>query len=268
MEEFTSLTLQALTRRDLGTLDFVYTLQRQAEGRGLGGASELAWKKYIVEEDIKFQLGSVNLDPLPSPTAQHTLLDHALRQTQVLGGLVAELQQQTERLMAERDRALARLERCVAAQETLEADLFAKFKLVLNSKKAKIRNLLSQLAEAPAVAMETMPSSATLSHSPPAVGSAAAGGDRTEAGSEEDTPPPPTLPASHPAGDSLFETDTILLSPPARRKRGRGQSKRATGLIPIPQPPSAFTRSRARSASSTSQTSEREADAEDLLGQL
>lgn len=254
----------------------MYTLQQQAEGCGLDGALELAWKKHILQEDIKFQLGSVNLEPLPSPAAHQTLLEHALQQTSALGGAVSELRQKAARLERERNTALARLEDCVSTQESLETELFAKFKLVLNDKKAKIRRLLSQLAEAPAVATETTSTTARFSCSPPSASSAGAGcGEETDQDDDEHhppTPPPPALPPSRLTGDSLFETDATLLSPPAKRKRRRGQSKPATGLVPIPQPPSASrpstSSSRARSASSTNQPSKRESDAEDLLGQL
>lgn len=41
-----------------------------------------------------------------------------------------------------------RLEKCVEAKEELEADLYSRFVLVLNEKKAKIRNLQKLLSEA------------------------------------------------------------------------------------------------------------------------
>ena len=50
VEEFTSETERALTRRQLGEDDYVYSLKRSR------GGMELAWKRHIVSEGIKVQI--------------------------------------------------------------------------------------------------------------------------------------------------------------------------------------------------------------------
>ena len=47
VEEFASETERALTRRQLGEEDYVYSLKRSR------GGMELAWKRHIVSKDIK-----------------------------------------------------------------------------------------------------------------------------------------------------------------------------------------------------------------------
>ena len=249
-DEFTALTLKALTRHDLGPHNFVYTLQPK-EGRGGGRALQLAWKKYIVEDNVKFQLGSMTFDPQPSASALQRLLEHALLEAGLLRGQVGGLRRETERLAGERGAALARLEGCVGGQEALEAELFAKFKLVLNDKKAKIHTLLAQLEQA----SEAPPPPATPPHdNPPSAAGSDAETDDDLASDDDHAPslhhapslrqPPLDLTATCPS-DSLFGADARSLSPPAKRKRGRGpsqrgdrRSQRSSGLTPIPRPPS------------------------------
>uniref|UniRef100_A0A8U8CFE7 Uncharacterized protein n=1 Tax=Geospiza parvula TaxID=87175 RepID=A0A8U8CFE7_GEOPR len=60
---------------------------------------------------------------------------------------LGKLQAKTEHLQRENERPF-QLEKCVEAKEELEADLYSRFVLVLNEKKAKIRNLQKLLSEA------------------------------------------------------------------------------------------------------------------------
>ncbi|XP_061223960.1 DNA repair protein XRCC4-like, partial [Neopsephotus bourkii] len=96
-----------------------------------------------------FRLGSLKLQKILSPAeVVKELIGSCL---DCLGRLQAKnehLQKENERLLSCWSDAEKRLEKCVVAKEELEADLYNRFILVLNEKKAKIRNLQKLLNEA------------------------------------------------------------------------------------------------------------------------
>ncbi|KAM8984488.1 DNA repair protein XRCC4 isoform 5-T9 [Ara ararauna] len=100
-------------------------------------------------KDGSFRLGSVKLQKVLSPAeVVKGLIGWCL---DCLGRLQAKnehLQKENERLFSCWSDAEKRLEKCVEAKEELEADLYNRFILVLNEKKAKIRNLQKLLNEA------------------------------------------------------------------------------------------------------------------------
>ena len=98
-------------------------------------------KKYILTDNVKFLLGSVTLSPHHDEGAA-TLLDFAVSSLQEMG----DLQKENTRLASEHQGALSRLEKCTNLQEDIEKDLFGKFKVILNEKKAKIRQLMERLS--------------------------------------------------------------------------------------------------------------------------
>ena len=137
LENFISTTLKALSRHDLGELSFLYSVKHLKNNR-----LELTWKKHIVADNIKFQLGQVELRPSSSPHMVSTLLNFAISS---IGELQQDLQHSEAkcvRLVRERQEAMQALTEKAALQGEVEEDLFSKFKVVLNEKKAKIRNLM------------------------------------------------------------------------------------------------------------------------------
>lgn len=109
------------------------------------GSLQLAWKKFLPKENIRFQLGSVVLHPAPLQQTHGQLLDFAIDSMQSLRAEVTAVRAEKQRLITERASALHRLEESVSLKEELERDLYGKFKVVLNDKKAKIRKLDQQV---------------------------------------------------------------------------------------------------------------------------
>ncbi|NXX18354.1 XRCC4 protein, partial [Podargus strigoides] len=100
-------------------------------------------------KDASFRIGSLKLQKVLS-TAEvvKELIGDCL---DCLGRLQVKnehLQKENERLFSNWSDVEKRLEKCVEAKEELEADLYNRFILVLNEKKAKIRNLQKLLNEA------------------------------------------------------------------------------------------------------------------------
>ncbi|XP_064902536.1 DNA repair protein XRCC4 isoform X3 [Columba livia] len=100
-------------------------------------------------KDGSFRLGSLKLQKVSSPAeVVKELIGYCL---DCLGRLRARnehLQKENERLFSDWSDVEKRLEKCVEAKEELEADLYNRFILVLNEKKAKIRSLQKLLNEA------------------------------------------------------------------------------------------------------------------------
>uniref|UniRef100_A0A663NAF9 DNA repair protein XRCC4 n=1 Tax=Athene cunicularia TaxID=194338 RepID=A0A663NAF9_ATHCN len=100
-------------------------------------------------KDGSFRLGSLKLQAVSSPAeVVKELIGYCL---DCLGRLQAKnehLQKENERLFSDWSDVEKRLEKCVEAKEELEVDLYNRFILVLNEKKAKIRNLQKLLNEA------------------------------------------------------------------------------------------------------------------------
>ena len=135
---FRDETKKALTRQKLGALNFVYAAEKR------GSSLELTWKKHILSNNIKFLLGSVTLS-LCREKGAGTLLDFAVSALEENQQVIGDYEKETARLTSERRGALERLEKCANLQHDIEKDLFGKFVLVLNEKKAKIRRLMEQL---------------------------------------------------------------------------------------------------------------------------
>ncbi|XP_072923169.1 DNA repair protein XRCC4 isoform X1 [Hemitrygon akajei] len=99
-----------------------------------------------VSQDISFKLGSVELKEVSSTTEViKELIDIVLQSNTELRSRNNFLQQENKRLLSERNSGLEQLEEYVKAKEDLEQDLYSRFILVLNAKKAKIRRLQEHL---------------------------------------------------------------------------------------------------------------------------
>ncbi|KAG7481245.1 hypothetical protein MATL_G00065110 [Megalops atlanticus] len=111
-----------------------------------GGPRHLTYEK--VQRDISFRLGSVELQPSPEPDQViKDLIRIGLDRSSELRARNQHLQEENQRLKREQDRITAELEGYVEAKEKLEQDLYTRFVLVLNEKKAKIRGLQEELRQ-------------------------------------------------------------------------------------------------------------------------
>ena len=233
--EFRDVTKKALTRQKLGALNFVYGVEKR--GRG---SLELTWKKHIISDNIKFLLGSVTLSLCRKKGAE-ILLDFAVSALEEKTQVIDDFEKETARLASERQGALARLEKCANLQEDIEKDLFGKFTMVLNEKKAKIRRLMEQLSSLSQQVQELQQSRKKAEAPPtPQGGSEDAPVDQSDNETDDEmahSPSPlatekrPRLsptPSSGAAMESLLgdPSDCLISSPPVRRR------KRNTGRTP------------------------------------
>lgn len=301
-DKFKEETLKALTRQNLGILNFVYSVSK----KGGGGQMELTWKKHILTNNVKFLLGSVTLNICREQGAIK-LLDFAVSALEQNQQDIGDLQKENHRLASERQGALTRLEKCANLQEDIEKDLFGKFKVVLNEKKAKIRRLMEQLSNVStqlSQLQQSMKQSASKPAAPPATDDSGTenrrGRREAKRGQDSDgetddemvhspspmvtaehapstpTPPPPgpELPIESLLGDP---NEREISSPPVkRRKRNVGASSKVKGQpVELPRPPSISRSSssaqssgkvRVRTTSSESKKSEEESiESDDLL---
>ncbi|XP_073234889.1 DNA repair protein XRCC4-like [Porites lutea] len=140
--EFAAQTRRALTGQSTGQDNFVYHAKIH------GNHLQFSWKKHI-GDGIKFQLGSLKLSKVDdSAVVVKNIFDLAVDQMAKLKQEMSSLKSDNERLSSEREDALRLLEKSVTAKEEMELDLFGKFATVLNTKKAKIRQLKELVNEA------------------------------------------------------------------------------------------------------------------------
>ncbi|XP_030848821.1 uncharacterized protein LOC763163 isoform X4 [Strongylocentrotus purpuratus] len=114
-DELVDLTRKALTRQNMGDINFEYQVSSKKN------KVELSWKKVV--SSVKFQVGKVSLDAVSSSqeTIQDTLL-HSIETITDLKGSIYRLESENDRLSNERKQALT-------------------FAVIVNEKKAKIREL-------------------------------------------------------------------------------------------------------------------------------
>ena len=299
-DTFKEETLKALTRKNLGILSFVYS----ASKKGGGTQMELTWKKHILTNNVKFLLGSVTLN-ISREWGYIPLLDFAVSALEENQQEITDFQKKTHRLASERQGALDRLDKCANLQQDIEKDLFGKFKVVLNEKKAKIRRLMEQLTNV-STQLSQLQQSMKQSASKPVAPSTTEGSGRKGRGeskrgqdSEDETddemihspspmatakPSSPPARASPPSGPGLPVESLLgdpnerkISSPPVkRRKRNVGAANKVKGEpVELPRPPSIGRSSssaqssgkvRVRSTSSESKKSEEESiESDDLL---
>lgn len=275
-------TLTALQQGGGDCAAFVYTVSTTSSG-----SLQLVWKRFLPEENIRFQLGSVVLHPTPSPKQTHSqLFDFAIDSTQTLRAEVSAVTTEKQRLITERASALQRLEESVSLKEELERDLYGKFKVVLNDKKAKIRMLDQQveqlLDENAQQQQKLLEAGAGKGNEPGGTASnrvTTTGGSGSETDEEVgmptmevDAPGPSTSSTEHAAASSLLdggEEEGELL--PVKRRRRKEASRTGQPLV-IPKPPPARRKpvpSKQDSSSSSSSSSKRASvESDELLNML
>lgn len=274
VKELLAVTRKALTREDIGSVEFLYTTKLVQKGEE--ESLELVWKKHLVAGDIKVQLGSVLLEPHHSHVVLCRMLEQALSKMAEFQTAIQELESERARLVDERMSALQRLDKCVSMKEELEADLYGKFKMVLNEKKAKVRRLMESLSYLSSQQQQARAAKTSV------LEEEGKGRDDFEADTDEEdgsgaspTPSPkPKQPSSPPRATSTTEGVSSLLrndwqdentSPPVKRRRREPRKPAVQPEIPRSS----------RSISSSSSTSERlqaasreSPEPDDLLHQL
>ncbi|MGH0160567.1 UNVERIFIED_CONTAM: hypothetical protein FKN15_054658 [Acipenser sinensis] len=108
-----------------------------------------ALQAFIYTKLLMFKLGSVELHTVSKPIEViKELINHGLDRSTELRARNEHLLGENERLGRERDYVTEELKKNVQAKEVLEQDLYTRFVLVLNEKKAKIRSLQEKLKQA------------------------------------------------------------------------------------------------------------------------
>ncbi|XP_064634378.1 DNA repair protein XRCC4-like [Lineus longissimus] len=247
-DEYLEQTCKALTGQHSAGLNFQYEVKKK------GRTMEFSWKKMV--SGIKFQLGSIVLRSEDDASEIiKELFDYCIGSFKNQNEQIRTLQGDTERLSSERTNALKRLEKFTAAKETLETDLYSKFRVIINSKKSKLRDVRQDLEEirnnAPRQSTSTGKSAVKrqLSSSPEseAVNGSDAGEDDNESDyhSDDQTTPHPSKQMRRNAivpkdeGSSLLflgdeDEDNKKAAPLARRQRRQREShKKQTPSKPV-----------------------------------
>ena len=149
---------------------------------------------------------------------------------------IDDLRKENTRLVSERQGALSRLEKYGNLQKDIEKDLFGKFIVVLNEKKAKIRRLMEQLSTVSkqlkslqelnkAIPPQTLTKNKKENESGP--------GDKSPYETDDEMPSPlgteqqPHASPSPTSGPTIFRMDSLLgdpnertiSSPPVRKEK-------------------------------------------------
>ncbi|XP_016065821.1 PREDICTED: DNA repair protein XRCC4 [Miniopterus natalensis] len=180
-------------------------------------------------KDVSFRLGSFNLEKVASPAEVIRKLICDCLDT------IAENQTKNEHLQKENERLLrdwndiqGRFEKCVSAKEAVETDLYKRFILVLNEKKAKIRNLHKLLSEVQELEKNIERERETATCSEMTADRDAIYDESTD---EEDKnlPDPSTLaPATLRRDDSIISSPDVTDIAPSRKRRQRMQKNLGT----------------------------------------
>ncbi|XP_023144220.1 DNA repair protein XRCC4 isoform X2 [Amphiprion ocellaris] len=137
MERYIRDLQQALTTAESSTS---YSFSLTPSPPNHSSAVMLTYEK--IEKDLSFRLGCVMLEAVTEPAeAVRELLTHSLHKGNTLQHHNQKLQEENQRLRREQQRIAAELKRYAHGKEALEAELYSRFVLVLNEKKAKIRSL-------------------------------------------------------------------------------------------------------------------------------
>lgn len=229
------------------------------------GASALALAYEKVQRDIAFRLGSVTLEAVTEPAdAVRQLLVHSLQRGNTLEQHNQRLEEENLKLSQEQQRIASELKRYAGCKEALEAELYSRFVLVLNEKKAKIRSLQQSISSL----QQTSRESDERGNGDTAQSERAAGPDEDEYGGSTDeepesaqpTPaePQPESPAGSPLDDSLRDITDVA---PCRKRRFRHLGA-PDAAAKKPNPPTSHRkRSDPPAGSSKRQTPQRSADA-------
>lgn len=173
-------------------------------------------------KDVSFRLGSFNLEKVTSPAEViRKLICDCLDTIAENQAKNEHLQKENERLLRDWNDVQGRFEKCVNAKENLETDLYKRFILVLNEKKAKIRSLHKLLSEVQELEKNIEHERETITGSEI---SANRDTNYDESTDEEDKnlPDPSALtPATLRKDDSILSSPDVTDIAPSRKRRQR-----------------------------------------------
>ncbi|KGL94810.1 DNA repair protein XRCC4, partial [Charadrius vociferus] len=179
-------------------------------------------------KDGSFRLGSLKLQKVSSPAEViKELIGCCLDRLQRLQAKKDHLQKENARLVSDCRDVEKRLEKCVQAKEELEADLYNRFVLVLNEKKAKIRNLQKLLNEAKEPAADAKRARNSAATSQMGTGRENYYDGSTDEESENLTRA--SLPSVSEQRDSLLCSPDVIDTAPRRKRRQRTAVPAGTG---------------------------------------
>ncbi|CAI5787313.1 DNA repair protein XRCC4 isoform X1 [Podarcis lilfordi] len=175
-------------------------------------------------KDVSFRLGSLMLQKVSGPAEVISeLISYCLDCIKGLHSKNEHLQKENERLQSDLDDVQEQLQKCVEAKEELEMELYKRFILVLNEKKAKIRSLQKSLKEAEEAVLETTQARDTMSTSENKVETEDYDGS-TDDESENSTQPSTSAAVAKPRRDSLLGSPDIIDVAPSRKRRQRARN--------------------------------------------
>ncbi|XP_051973872.1 DNA repair protein XRCC4-like isoform X2 [Xyrauchen texanus] len=206
---------------------------------------QLSYEK--MQSDILFRLGVVELQAVPEPTEViRELISHGLELSTGLQAKNQHLLEENQKLRREQEHITTEMEKYIQGKETLERDLYSRFVLVLNEKKAKIRALQERVKELQhsidedrlrrkKAGSEDQEVIETAAHNSPRVESDYGGSTEDEQEKNDSICPEPKallqeIPESSPMDDSLNDITDVA---PCRKRRHRhlqrleNQAKRA-----------------------------------------
>ncbi|XP_077024224.1 DNA repair protein XRCC4-like [Tamandua tetradactyla] len=170
-------------------------------------------------KDVSFRLGSFNLEKVASPAdVIRELICDCLDTIAVNQAKNEHLQKENERLLRDWNDIQGRFEKCVSARETLESDLYKRFILVLNEKKAKIRSLHKLLNEVQESEENTKETSTCPQMS---ADREAIYDESTDEESEKLPDPSFSAPATLRKDDSIISSPDMTDIAPSRKRRQR-----------------------------------------------
>ncbi|XP_074138260.1 DNA repair protein XRCC4 isoform X7 [Sminthopsis crassicaudata] len=189
-------------------------------------------------KDVSFILGSLNLQKVSSPAEViRELMSYCLDCMADQLAKNRHLQRENEMLQRDWSDVQKRLEECVTAKENLEADLYKRFVLVLNEKKAKIRSLHKLLKQAQQPEKDIQDERESVDDTQSQKKREAAYDESTDEESENLPVPSKAVPANFSQNDSIISSPDVTDIAPSRKKRQRLQKKVDTEPQLVPQKP-------------------------------
>lgn len=106
---------------------------------------KLTWKKYLPGEDLKINLGCIEMREVEVPASMFSTVSKVLATVRSHQDEIDKRERHQNEMQSELKTATEELSRLADIKSTIETDLYTKFSRVLNEKKAKIRDLKSRL---------------------------------------------------------------------------------------------------------------------------
>lgn len=180
-------------------------------------------------KDVSFRLGSFNLEKVASPAEViRELICDCLDTITENQANNEHLRKENERLLRDWNDVQGRFEKCVSAKETVETDLYKRFILVLNEKKAKIRSLQKSLSEVQELEKNIKHERETPTCSEMTADRDAIYNESTDEECENLPEPPGSAPATLRRDDSIISSPDVTDIAPSRKRRQRMQKNLGT----------------------------------------